>query len=149
MEKETLKSAEKMLGEGVELSGLMLKKAVLRSVCAEKATDVIGWDYIIKQKGSGCFTCYGAQPPLIGMTAPSWIKCPLGIRPFENYKIDFKQAIEKFQSLGCGKVFTELALYYVVHYEVKEPCWYIRSALGHMVIIGADSGKVMDPIYKE
>jgi len=150
MEEESLKLAAKKLGEGVSFKGLMSKNAVLKNGSGKEASDVLGWDYITKEeKGGACFSYYAAQFPLIGMTQPVRIKCPLGIRPFDSYKIDFKKAIDIFHQLDCGDIFTEMALYYVVHYEAKEPCWHIRSSLGCTVVIGADTGKVMDPIYRE
>jgi len=152
MEEASMKAAAKRLGDGVVIKELVTKKAHLKNGCAKTAADVLGWDMIVRYTGPGasvCYSYYEAQPPLIGLTNPVRIICPLGLRSFENYKIDFKKAIDIFHSLDCGDSFTEMKLYYVLHFEVKEPCWYIRSTLGCVVVIGADSGKVMEPIYRE
>ncbi len=149
MNEESLKSAANKLGEKVVFKGLLSKNARLKNGHGKEAKDVLGWDYIVKEAGGVCFSYYAAQPPLSGMTQPQPIKCPLGIRPFDSYTVDFKKAIEIFHSLNCGDSFNEMALYYVLHYEVTEPCWFIRSTLGCAIVIGADSGKVMDPVYKE
>jgi hypothetical protein len=150
MTEESLKSAAAKLGEGVTFEGLMSKKAHLRNGCAKDAKDVLGWDYIVKQKDSGiCYKYYAAQPPLIGMTRPVVIKCPLGVRSFDSYKVDFKEAINIFHKLNCGDAFTEMALYYVLYPGVNEPHWYIRSITGCTIVIGADSGKVMDPVHRD
>lgn len=150
MKEEHLKLAAAKLGEGVTFKGLMSKKAHLRNGYGSDAESVLGWDYIVKQAESGiCYEYYAAQPPLIGLTQPVQIPCPLGVRSFDSYKIDFREAINIFQRLNCGGAFTEMALYYVLYPGVNEPHWYIRSITGCMIVIGADSGKVMDPIHKE
>ncbi|ADN35501.1 hypothetical protein Mpet_0727 [Methanolacinia petrolearia DSM 11571] len=150
MKEEHLKLAAANLGEGVTFKGLMSKKAQLKHGYAKEAKDVAGWNYVVKEAASGvCYSYYAAQPPLIGMTRPVVIKCPLGVRAFDSYKIDFKEAINIFHKLDCGDAFTEMTLYYVLYPGVTEPHWYIRSVTGCTVVIGADSGKVMDPIHRD
>lgn len=150
MSMESLRLAASKLGEGVTFKGLMSKNARLKHRQGSKPGDVLGWDYIVMEAPSGpCFSYYAAQPPLVGMTPPVPITCPFGIRPFDSYKIDFKKAIEIFHQLDCGDAFTKMSLYYVLSPEVKEPHWYIWSVTGCTVVIGADSGKVMEPVYRD
>jgi hypothetical protein len=148
MTEENLKLAAKQLGEGVEFDGWLSQIAELKNRCANDASDVLGWHYIAKADGI-CYSYYGAQYPLLGLTRAEPCKCPLGVRTFKDYKIDFKKAIDIFHTAKCGEVFIEMSIYYVLHPEVKEPCWYIRSVTGCTAVIGADSGKIMEPVYKE
>ncbi|MDD3407751.1 MAG: hypothetical protein PHP13_06675 [Methanomicrobium sp.] len=149
MEEASMKAVAKKLGDGVIIKELVTKKAHLKNGCAKTAADVLGWDMIVRYTDQGasiCYSYYEAQPPLIGITNPVRIQCPLGLRSFEKYNIDFKKAIDIFHTSNCGDLFTEMKLYFVLHPEIKEPYWYIRSNLGCVIVIGADSGKIMEPI---
>jgi hypothetical protein len=128
---------------------LMSKTARLRHGVATSVEDILGWDYVTRE-GITCYSFYAAQPPLIGMSTPVPIVCPLGIRAFGGYKIDAAAAIEKFHTLNCGNGFVAMTLYWPLSPAVEEPEWHIRSELGCNIVIGANSGKIAadDPSNK-
>lgn len=62
----------------------MSKKARIRHSAGTLADDVLGWDYVFRATDGTCYRFYAAQPPLIGMTQPEPIFCPLGVRVFDQ-----------------------------------------------------------------
>ena len=140
MVKAILQSASKELDDKVEFIGLMSMKGVIKNGAGTKAEDVLGFDYVMKDKDGVCWSYYAANPPLIGMTQPVHIECPLGIVAFNSYEIDYIKAITILDSMNCGDVFTSISLSWPLVPTVKEPCWFIRTSIGNDVVIGADSG---------
>jgi hypothetical protein len=139
--KNVLDNSAAKLGEGVKFQGLMSKKAHLKNGVGKSADDVLGWDNVFRTPEGVCYTNYTAQPPLIGTTQPQRITCPLGIRVFDSYEIDFKKAIEIINSMNCGDTFVAMTLSWPLTPECKEPYWHIRTTLGNDISIGANTGK--------
>jgi hypothetical protein len=128
------------IGEGVRLDGLMVKTARIKHGAGKTAQDVLGWDYIMRTVEGTCYEYYAAQPPLIGMTQPEPIPCPLGIQPFNLYEVDFRKAIEIMNQMDCGDTFVAMQLSWPLTPECKEPLWHIRTSIGNNIVIGANSG---------
>jgi hypothetical protein len=128
---------------GVVSIGLERKIARIKNNAGKEVTDILGWDIIIRGQDGGCYSYYEAQPPLIGLTQPQPISCPLGIIAFDEYKIDIAEAVKIFHSQNGGDTFIEIALSWpLVHPAAPEPYWYFRTNLGHTVVIGANSGQI-------
>jgi|WetSurMetagenome_2_1015567.scaffolds.fasta_scaffold00706_3 hypothetical protein len=127
---------------GVKTIGLMRQDARIKHGAGRDASDVLGFDYVIKGTDGSCLSFYAAEPPLIGMTQPIPIPCPLGIVAFDGYKVTYKDAIAIFKKSNCGDVFVAMSLSWpLTHPESKEPFWHIRSNLGFDLVIGANSGQ--------
>jgi len=139
--KDIIASANTKIGETVEFKGLMSKKARIKHNAGQNAGDVLGWDYVFRAEDGTCYSFYGAQPPLLGLTQPVPILCPLGVQVFDKYDVDFIKAIDIMHSMNCGDTFTEISLSWVLVPECKEPYWHIRTSLGNVIAIGANSGK--------
>jgi hypothetical protein len=132
------------IGEDVE--GLLKQTGRLRSSSVSNAEDVLGFDYIVHMNGGGCYEYYAANPPLIGMTHPVPVPCPVGLEIVGDYKVDYIKAVETFHTGNWGGKFTSIVLCKPLIYpEASEPCWYFRSDLGAQVVIGANTGKVLFP----
>ena len=145
MNKDVLKKAANRIGENVELNGLMRKDGRLKFRSVSQAKDIVGFDYIVNWDG-GCYQFYAANPPLIGLTEPEPVICPVGLAIFWEYKIDYKEAVKLFQQGDWGESFTSIVLSKpMVHPEPSEPYWHFQSILGVEITIGADSGKVIYP----
>jgi hypothetical protein len=128
---------------GESFIGIERKYARIRHGIGSEVADVLGWDVIMRGKEGGCYQFYAAQPPLIGMTQPQPVSCPLGIIAFDGFKIDIKEAIKIFKSQNGGDKFTEITLSWpLVHPAAPEPYWYFRTNLGNTVVIGANSGQI-------
>jgi hypothetical protein len=126
----------------VKIIGLMRQVARIKNGIGKDVSDVLGFDYVIKDSNGTCLEYYAAEPPLIGMTQPVPIPCPLGIIAFDGYKVTYKDAIEIFKKANCGDSFVAISLAWPLTYpEVKEPFWHIRSNLGYDFIVGAMSGQ--------
>jgi hypothetical protein len=127
------------IGENVTLAGLVVKTARIKNGAGNTVSDILGWDYIVRVTDKTCFKFYAAQPPLIGMTQPEPIQCPIGIRAFDHYEVDFKKAIEIFNQLDCGPLFVAMSLSWPLTPECQEPLWHIRTSIGSTIVIGANS----------
>ncbi len=128
---------------GVECIGLERKSARIRHGMGSELKDIMGWDVVVRGKDGSCLEYYVAQAPLIGMTQPQPICCPLGIIAFDGYKIDIEEAIKIFKTQNGGDHFTHITLSWpLVHPEAPEPYWYFRTNLGNNVVIGANSGQI-------
>jgi hypothetical protein len=137
-----LLAAKKRIGN-IELKGLLRKEAVIPKGQGQSADDVPGFNYIVHDESGVCYSYYAANPPLIGMTQPTPIPCPLGIQIINDYKIDYKQAIEIFKRGDWGDRFTSMVLSEPLTFpQAKEPYWYMLSNLGVNVVIGANTGEV-------
>jgi hypothetical protein len=127
---------------GVKILGLMRQIARVKLGVGKDASDILGFDYVVKDSTGTCLEFYAAEPPLIGMTHPTPIACPLGIIAFNGYKVTFKDAIGIFKQADCGDFFVAMSLAWpLTHPESKEPFWHIRSNLGFDLVIGAISGQ--------
>jgi len=126
--------------EGVEFEGLLSKVAVINNSMGISAEDVLGWDYIYRDDGT-CYKYYAAQPPLIGMTQPVQIACPLGIQVFDSYQVDFKEAIDIIHSMDCGDSFVAMSLSWPLTPDSTEPLWHVKMSIGNDIVIGANSGE--------
>lgn len=144
MSQEILKQASNLMGESVEFDCLLRLTAHLKKGTAATAEDVVGFDHLVHWDGI-CYQFYAANPPLIGMTQPVPVPCPLGICCVGDYAIDYKQAVEIFHTGNWGSKFTSLVLSRPLTPEVSEPYWYFVSDLGITVIIGANTGKIYHP----
>jgi hypothetical protein len=129
------------IGEGVKVVGIMSKKAHIKHGAGKELSDILGWDSVIQTDERICYQFYAAQPPLIGMTQPQPIHCPLGIQVFDSFEVDIKKAIEILHTMNCGDTFIAIALSMPLVPDCKEPYWYIKLLHGNEVIIGANSGK--------
>ncbi|AKB25425.1 hypothetical protein MSMTP_1956 [Methanosarcina sp. MTP4] len=138
--KDIMDEASAKLGD-VKFKGLMLKEARIKNGAGRTPEDVLGWDYIFRTNDGVCYSFYGAQFPLIGLTQAVPILCPLGIQTFDSYEIDFKKAIEILNTMNCGDVFVAMTLSWPLTPECTEPYWHIRTSLGNDISIGANSGK--------
>ncbi len=123
-----------------EVEGLLHKTGVILVKQATKPEDVVGFDYVVRHDDT-CWEYYAANPPLIGMTRPTEIPCPVGVQIIGAYKIDYKKAIELFMSSLCGGAFTGITLYWPLVPSVTEPQWHIRSVLGADFVVGANDGR--------
>lgn len=142
--KRLMAEAANKLGAGIEF-GLLRKTGVLKFVSASSAKDVLGFDYVVHWD-DGCFEFYAANPPLSGMSQPMPVMCPYGLEVFNDYNIDYKKAIDIFHSGDWGDRFTLIVLCKpLVYPPAKEPYWYFRSNLGVNIMIGANSGDVVNP----
>ncbi|EAT58674.1 hypothetical protein [Chlorobium ferrooxidans] len=137
-------------GTGVICTGLERKSARIRNGIGSTIADVLGWDVIVRGEDGSCYGYYAAQPPLIGLTQPQPVTCPLGIVPFDGYKIDIDEAIKIFHSQNGGDQFTAITLSWPLTYpEAPEPYWHFRTNLGDTVVIGANSGQCLGhPSYR-
>jgi hypothetical protein len=135
----SIKEAIKNKEGKVEFKGLMSLRAGIKEI-GETDKDVLGWFTLFRRDGK-CMRYYHAQYPLIGMTLPVEVMCPLGIRTFDSYKVDFKEALKKMKELKCGDKFVALSLYWPLTPECVEPYWHIRTNLGNQIAVGANSGK--------
>jgi hypothetical protein len=143
--KKQISAAAAKLGL-ISIKGLVQMSGVLPKGVSSASEDVVGFYYIMQDENGNCHSFYAANPPLIGMTEPVPAPHPLGIQVFDDYKIDYKQAIAIFHTGNWGSDFCAITLSKpLVHPEAKEPYWYIRSTLQVDVIIGADSGVVYGP----
>lgn len=128
---------------GVAGIGIERKSARIRNGMGSTIADVLGWDVIVRGEDGSCYEYYVAQPPLIGMTQPQPVACPLGIIAFNSYKIEIKEAIEIFKSQNGGDQFSQITLSWpLTHPAAQEPFWYFRTNLGNTVVIGANSGQI-------
>ena len=128
---------------GVTFIGLERKEGVIKNGMGAKAEDVIGWNIIVREENGICYSYYAARPPLIGMTQPVPVKCPLGIIAFDDYKINLEEAVKIFHTQLGGDKFTDVTLSWpLTHPESPEPYWYFRTNLGNTVVIGANSGQI-------
>jgi hypothetical protein len=128
---------------GVKFIGLMRQVARIKNSQGKDASDVLGFDYVIKDDHGKCFEFYAAEPGLAGLTAPKSIPCPLGIIAFDGYEKNYEYAIDQFKKANCGDFFTDISLAWpLTHPETTEPFWHIRSNLGYDFIVGANSGKI-------
>ncbi len=142
---EVLKEASSQMGGDVKMMGLMRKEGRLKNNFASDASDVLGFDYLVHYENA-CYSFYKANPPLIGLTQPTPVPCPLGIEIFDEYKIDYVEAVAIFKKGNWGDHFTKLTLSKpLVYPQAEEPYWYFLSNLGVYVTIGANSGKVISP----
>lgn len=145
MSDDLIRKASALIGEEVKLEGLMKKTGRLRRGVAENAKDILGFDYLLRHENT-CYEYYAANPPLIGMTQPIPTDCPLGIEVFNEYKIDFQQAVEIFLRGNRGSAFTSIVLFKpMVYPKATEPFWYFKSNIGVQIAVGADSGRVITP----
>ncbi len=135
---------------GVKIIGLMQQFARIKNGVGKDASDVLGFDYVVKDSGGTCLSFYAAEPPLIGMTHPTPVACPLGIVAFDGYKVTYKDVVAIFKKANCGDSFVAISLAWpLTHPETKEPFWHIRSNLGFDLVVGAISGKTTaDPVVK-
>jgi hypothetical protein len=135
---------------GVVCIGLERKTARIRHGIGSELKDIMGWDVVVRGEDGSCYEYYVAQPPLIGMTQPQPVKCPLGIVAFDGYKVDIEEAIKIFHTQNGGDKFTDVVLSWpLIHPAAPEPYWYFRTNLGNNVVIGANSGQIkgFPPIY--
>ncbi len=130
------------LAKGCKKEGLLSKTAKIKEGGARSISDILGWDYVIKVD-STCYSFYAAQPPIIGMTEPVEIACPLGIRDIISYAVDAPQAIKILQSMRCGDTIAEMSLSWPLVPGADEPIWHIRTTIGNYVSIGANTGNVL------
>jgi hypothetical protein len=127
---------------GVEIIGLMRQIGRIRFGVGKTANDIVGFDYIVKEKNGGCMEYYAANPPLIGLSHPVPVPCPLGIVAFNSYKIKYATAVDIYLKLSNKQPFVAIALSWpLTHPETKEPFWHIRSEDGTDYTIGAISGQ--------
>ncbi len=128
---------------GITCIGLERKEARIKHGIGSSIEDILGWDVVVRAEDGSCYEYYVAQPPLKGMTQPKPILCPLGIIPFNGYKIGIEEAIKIFHSQNGGDKFTQISLSWpLVHPAASEPYWYFRTNLGNTVVIGANSGQI-------
>lgn len=140
-----LEKASSMVGNEIELEGLMRKSGRIKQNSGTDSSDVLGFDCIV-YFDNACYEFYAANPPLKGMTQPMPIMCPLGIEIVKDYKIDYKEAIEIFHKGKWGSHFVYISLCKpMVYPQATEPYWYFVSNLGVNVVIGADTGDVIAP----
>ncbi|MGD8780055.1 MAG: hypothetical protein PVH88_13955 [Ignavibacteria bacterium] len=136
---QALSDSAKKMGSGSEFH-LLTKTARIKNGIGRTPEDILGWDFQVRDDNGVCYEYYAAQHPLIGMTQPQPIPCPLGIRVINNYEVKFQQAIEKMNQINCGDAFVEMSLYWPLTPACKEPEWHIRTNLGSEIVILADSG---------
>ena len=139
--KNILQKAADQLGKTVVFEGIISKEGVINHGCGQKADDVLGFNYVSMWHHQ-CFAFYSANPPRIGMTQPTLKACPLGLRNFNDYTVDYKEAIRLLNTTNAGSQFTQINLYWPLTPEATEPCWHFLTTLGNHVVIGAVSGNV-------
>lgn len=135
----------KIAGEhtGISHIGLLKKSARIKQRMGSDVSDILGWDVITKGENQTCYSFYSAQPPLIGLTQPQPVECPVGIIAFDTHKIDIEEAIKIFHTQLGGDKFTQILLCWpLAHPEPPEPYWYFKTNLGTDVVIGANSGQI-------
>jgi hypothetical protein len=71
---------------GVKIISLMRQTARIKHGIGTDASDVLGFNYVVKDDSGTCHEYYAAEPPLIGMSHPMPISCPLGIIAFTDIK---------------------------------------------------------------
>ena len=125
----------------VKFKGLLFQKAHIKNGVGSSSSDILGWDYVYRTVDGICYKYYSAEPPLIGTMQAVPIIYPHGLRVFDSYKIDYKKAIDIFNS-KFHEMFVATILAWPLTPECKEPYWYIKTTTGYDVIIGADSGKI-------
>ena len=123
----------------IEFKGLISLVAHINNSSGQTAEDVLGWDVRYMAEDGKCYSYYAAEPPLIGTTEPVEIRCPMGVRSFDSYMVDYKEAIEILHTLRCGSTFIEMELYWPVVPEADEPEWHITTDIGNEIVIGANS----------
>ncbi len=138
---DLMAQGKELMGKSVDMEGLMSQKARIRHIAGQSPKDILGWDYLVRSKDGTCYSYYAAQPPLIGMTQPVPVTCPLGIRSFDHYNKSFSDAIDIFHRMNCGDTFVAMALYWPLTPECKEPYWFIKTSIGNQIVIGANSGE--------
>ena len=128
---------------GIICIGLERKEARIKHGIGSSVKDILGWDVVVRAEDGSCYAYYVAQKPLIGMTHPEPIFCPLGIVAFNGYRIDIEEAIKIFHTQNGGDKFTQVTLCWpLIHPAAPEPYWYFRTNLGNTVVIGANSGQI-------
>lgn len=140
---EILENVAGTLGSHVVLEGLLKKEGCLKNTSASGPEDVSGFDYWVHWE-KACFKFYCSNPPLKGCTQAQPVPCPLGLAIFDDYKIDYKEAIELFHHGNWGGSFISMVLSQPLHPDVKVPCWYFVSDLGVQVIIDANTGAFLN-----
>jgi putative hemolysin len=118
--------------------GLLSKTAVIKDGGARSISDILGWDYVTKINDT-CYSFYASQPPLIGMTMPIEIRCPLGVQEITDYNVSAQQAIDIVLSMNCGDAVVEMSLYWPMVPDA-EPAWHILTNIGCHITIGAKGG---------
>ena len=140
--KNQLTTAAQRVGN-IQFEGLLRKEGVIRRGLGDKPDDVLGFNYVAHEKQGGCYQYYAANPPLIGMTEPVPVHFPLCLGSFDEYRIEYKEAVKPFPSGNWGSMFTSITLSKpLVHPQAREPFWHMRSNLGIDVVIGANSGEI-------
>lgn len=137
---DELAKASQEVGGDVKL-GLLRKTGRLKTPESEQASDVEGFDNVVSDGSGKCYQYYAANPPLVGLTKPEPVACPLGIAVIDDYKIDYKQAIDIFHKGNWGSKFTSITLSKPLTPEVKDPLWRIDSTTGVEVVINANTGE--------
>lgn len=122
----------------IEFEGLISKTARINNSAGQSAEDVLGWDVVYMGEDGKCYSYYAAQAPLEGMTEPVEVECPMGLRVFDSYMLDYEDAIAAMKSMRCGWIFVELSLYWPLTPEVEEPEWHLKTNLGNEIVIGAN-----------
>lgn len=140
--RRNLLEAASVLGKNVVFEGLLKKVGRFKRTLAAEADDILGFDYLA-HNDKACYEFYCANLPLKGCTIPQSVPRPLGIAVFNEYKVDYKRAIEIFHGGNWGDEFASIVLYKPLYPGVEEPYWYFVSNLGAQVIIGADSGELI------
>lgn len=124
--------------------GLISQTARLKGSIGKQPADILGWNYVEYYPPQNlCYAHYQAQFPLKGATAAQQVPCPLGVQPFDSYKVSFAMAIEIMHTLDCGSEFVRMSLSWPVTPVVKEPIWRIMTNLGNEILIGANSGTIL------
>jgi hypothetical protein len=133
----------------IEIIGLTRQIARIRNGAGREPSDVLGFDYVVKGSDGTCLEFYAAEPPIVGMTEPVPVACPLGVIAFNGYKITYQDAIKLFHQANCGDYFVAMSLAWpLTHPESKEPFWHLRSNLGFDFVVGAISGRTdSDPAH--
>ena len=143
--RKLLELAAAQIGKDVQLDGLLKKVGRLKQNSGTDSSDVLGFDWTVYWDNS-CYEYYAANTPLIGTTQPMPIMCPVGIEIFYDFKVDYKEAIKIFQSGNWGDNFVSITICKpLVYPQATEPYWYFISNLGVQVVIGADSGNIIQP----
>ncbi len=143
MQNEILKNAGEQIGSNAKFS-LLRETGRLKDKTASTADDVVGFDYLVSD-GSTCYAFYAANPPLEGLTKPTQTTCPVGIAVFDDYKIDYKEAVNIFHTGNWGSEFTAISISKPLTPEVTDPLWRIMSSMGTEVVINANTGEVEQP----
>lgn len=125
----------------VEFEGLISKVARINNSEGKTAADVLGWDVTYRGEDEKCYSYYVAQAPLVGMTEPVVVQCPLGVQAFDRYIVDYDDAIAVMQMMDCGDTFVELTLSWPLTPEVEEPQWRIKTSIGTEIVVGAYCGQ--------